>query len=179
MSRSLNVRLIFKALMNKQISRFNLGYVLTEDRLLFEAVEESAVKTFWVTRRGAFAWVKLFEQQLGLKNPFTDAMRQAGVDDTKELSMMNAFERDIVASRSPPAPGKLESPVVGEGGVVEVIVGVVKTISLTTLAGLPQRYKIIIGDVEDNRWGFEANREMFLKLHEMLVQQIERAEWLV
>jgi hypothetical protein len=60
-----------------------------------------------------------------------------------------------------------------------MIVGVVKTISLTTLAGLPQRYKIIIGDVEDNRWGFEANREMFFKLHEMLVQQIERAEWLV
>lgn len=163
--------------MNKQISRFNLGYVSTEDRLLFEAVEESVVKTFWVTRRGAFAWVKLFEQKLGLKNPFTDAMRQAGENDIKQLSMMNAFERDIVASRSPPTPGKLESPVVGEGGVVEMIVGVVKTISITALTGPPRRYKMILGDVEDNRWGFEANREMFLKLQEMLVQQIERAEW--
>ncbi len=170
--------LLFGQSMNKTISRFNLGYVATEDRLLFEAVEADGFKTFWITRRAALMLVKLFQEQLGLSNPFADRERSNDSTSAQENAMLNAFERDIVASRNPPKPGKLESPVVGDGGVVALAVGVLKTISFTPIEGELPRYKIVFADVEDNRWGFETDREMVLKLQEMLVQQIERVGWL-
>lgn len=170
--------LFFGQHMNTTISRFNLGYVATEDRLLFEAVEGEGFKTFWITRRAAMMLVKLFQEQLGLSNPFADRERTNDSTIVQENAMLNAFERDIVASRNPPKPGKLESPVVGDAGVVALAVGVLKTISFTPIVGDTPRYRIVFADVEDNKWGFETDREMVLKLQEMLVQQIERVGWL-
>lgn len=138
--------------------------------MLFEAIEEEGCRTFWITRRAAMMVVKLFGEQLGLA---TSSSKR----NVQEATMMSAFERDIVASRNPPQPGKLESPVVGDGGVVALAVGVLKTLSFTPMEGDTPRYKIVFSDVEDNRWGFETDRNTLLKIQEMLVQQIERAEW--
>ena len=162
--------------MSKAISRFNLGYVANEDRLLFEAAEEESFRAFWITRRAAFMLTKLFQEQLGLSSPF--AKPDSSTSNATEIARLNAYERDIVASRTPPKPGKLESTVIGESGEIALVVGVLKTVSFTPLEGSPTRYKIVFADVDDNRWGFETSREMVLMLQEMLVQQIERVGWL-
>ena len=164
--------------MSKAISRFNLGYVANEDRLLFEAAEEDSFRTFWITRRAAFMLTKLFQEQLGLSSPFAKAEGANSGANPNELARMNAHERDIVASRSPPKPGNLESTVIGESGAIALVVGVLKTVSFSSLEGSPTRYKIVFADVDDNRWGFETSREIVLMLQEMLVQQIERVGWL-
>jgi hypothetical protein len=155
--------------MSKVISRFNLGYVPNEDRLLFEAVEEDGIRTFWITRRSALMLATLFQEKLGISSSCTNL---------SELARMNAHERDIVASRSPPKPGKLESTVVGENGAIALVVGVLKTVSLTPPEGVLTRYRIVFTDVDDNSWGFETPREMVLMLQEVLIQQIERVGWL-
>lgn len=154
--------------MSNVISRFNLGYVPNEDRFLFEAVEEDGIRTFWITRRLALMLTTLFQEKLGISSSCANL---------NELARMNAHERDIVASRSPPKPGKLESTVVGEKGAIALVVGVLKTVSLTPLEGV-LRYRIVFTDVDDNKWGFETSREMVLMLQEMLIQQIERVGWL-
>ena len=164
--------------MNKPISRFNIGYVANEDRLLFEAAEEGGFRTFWITRRAAFMLTTLFQEQLGLSSPFAKQNASNSGASSEELARLNAHERDIVASRSPPKPGKLESTVIGESGAIALVVGVLKTVSFTPLEESPPRYKIVFADVDDNRWGFETTREIVLMLQEMLVQQIERVGWL-
>lgn len=164
--------------MSKAISRFNLGYVAHEDRLLFEAAEDDGFRTFWITRRAAFMLTKLFQEQLGLSSPFAKSEDGDSGSSATQIARRNAYERDIVASRTPPKPGKLESTVIGEGGEIALVVGVLKTVSFTPLEGSPTRYKIVFADVDDNRWGFETSREIVLMLQEMLVQQIERSGWL-
>ena len=164
--------------MNKSISRFNIGYVANEDRLLFEAAEGDGFRTFWITRRAAFMITTLFQEQLGLSSPFAKPDANNSGKNPEELARLNAHERDIVASRSPPKPGKLESTVIGESGAIALVVGVLKTVSFTPLEGEPPRYRIVFADVDDNRWAFETSREILLMLQEMLIQQIERVGWL-
>jgi len=148
----------------------SVSYVADEDRLLLEILFDGSSIPLWITRRGAFRLIDIFNEQLGI-----NALDSKGEKVLKKKAPI-AFERDIAATKNPPRPGviKLNLEEVRSGSAR---VGVLKTLQFTHLDAIPEKYQMNFVDTHDKAFQMKMNRELLLNFESLLLQQIEKAQW--
>jgi hypothetical protein len=152
------------------LHEISVSYIADEDRLLLEMLFEESSRPLWVTRRGAFKLIEIFNEQLGKRNIQNKQPEQSN----KKTPI--AFERDIAATRNPPYPGQvrldLEQLKLGD-----VKVGVLNTLQFIHIESDLLCYQIRFIDNQGQVIQINLSRGLLLNLENLLLLQIEKAQW--